>query len=332
MKVIIANPNYIVKVNPPFLSGGGGDGRGITSAEIVDGRLIITFTDGDIEDAGAVTAIVSMAIVGTDLQVEYNNGEIVNLGRVVGQDGATGPQGATGATGPAGPSSLEPFIDAPEELEHFTGYRGGDFSLVFANFTNSGGAITQGTTNNAAFKSISLIRNTIVPSGGSPLTLFRKSSGFLPTYNPAKNDFLFELGFSIAQLPTSGENFVVEISGVNLALNTAFSSAASGIAARVTFDATAGRAIFQLETRLASVSSTAAAATTVAINTAYKMRLRLNQPSGVAQLLVNGTVVATLATNLPTALLMKRILFLKTAGSGTVTADYDYHYDKITFL
>jgi len=353
-----------VYINRSVTGGGGGTaGRGITDAEIVGNDLVLTFDQAPLtENVGRVvgfngnngtngtngatwfqgsSAPSSGLGVNGDFYLNTTTSDVsqkqsgtwVVVTNIKGAQGIQGEQGIQGNTGATGPSSLQPFIDAPEELEHFTGYRGAaDFSLVFGTFTNSGGAIAQVVADNTAFKSITLIRNTIVPLGSNPLTLFRKSSIFLPSYNPAKNEFLFELGFSIAQLPTSAENFAVEISGVNLALNTAFSGSASGIAARVIFDATVGRAIFQLETRNASVSSTAAASTTVAINTAYKMRLRLNQPSGVAELLVNGTVVATLATNLPTALLMKRILFLKTNGSGTVTADYDYHYDKITFL
>jgi hypothetical protein len=252
---------------------------------------------------------------------------------VQGVQGIQGVKGDTGANGANGITSFEPFIDAPEELEHFSGYRGGvDYSLVFAPFTNSGGAVAQVTSNVSAFKSISLIRNTLVPVGSNPLVCFRKSSVTLPTHNPLKNDFILELGFAVPQLPTSAENFAVEISATSTQVNTAFTNAVDGIAGRLIYDATAGRAVFILETRSSNVSSTAIASTTVAINTAYKMRIRLNQPSGIAQLLINGSIVASLSTNLPSVLLVKRLLFLKTNGSGTVTADYDYHYDKITFI
>lgn len=251
-----------------------------------------------------------------------------------GDKGDKGDTGNTGATGATGPSSLEPFIDAPEELEHFTGYRATDLSLVFGSFTNSGGTVTQLASSNGVFKSVSALRLSVNNSGANSLALLRKSSIFNPTYNPVNNEFDFEIGFTVPQLPTSAQNFHLEVSAVSTALNTAFSNAVAGIAGRIEFNASAGRAAFVLETRNASVSSTAIAATTVVINTAYKMRIRLNQPAGTAQLLVNGTVVATLSTNLPNVLLMKRILMIKITGTGggTETADIDYHYDKIRFL
>jgi hypothetical protein len=352
-----------VYINRSVSGGGGGTaGRGITDAEIVGNDLVLTFDQAPLtENVGRVVGFngtngtngtngatwfqgsgapsVGLGVNGdfylnttTQDVSQKQSGTWVVIANIKGAQGIQGEQGIQGATGATGPSSLQPFIDAPEELEHFTGYRGGaDFSLVFgAQTANS--TIVQLTTENTAFESISVIRNTLTPTTGNSLTQFRKSSVFLPTYNPVKNDFIFELGFAIPQLPTAAQNFQIEVSAGSSANNVGFASYVDGVAARLEFNASTGRPSFVLETRAANVSSTAVATITVAINTEYKMRVRLNQPSGVAELIVNGTVVATLATNLPTALLMKRILFIKTAGTGTVIADYDYHYDKITYL
>lgn len=77
----------------------GANGRGITGTAISDGRLLITYTDGDIEDAGAVKFIASIQIVSGDLVITYNDGDVVNMGRVTGTDGASG-NGITAITQP----------------------------------------------------------------------------------------------------------------------------------------------------------------------------------------------------------------------------------------
>jgi hypothetical protein len=323
----------------------GGDGNGITAITQPSPDIMrvatrdlapvdITLVSGNNGTNGATWYISNSAPsngtgVNGDLHVNTTSWQVS-----VKQSGSWVSQGSIkGENGAAGPTSIEPFIDAPEELEHFRGFRGvPEFSQVFGVFVNSGGSIGQATTDVAALKSISVVRNLLTPSGSNPLTLFRKAAIFLPTYNTAKNDFLFELGFAIPQLPTSGENFQVEVSAINAAVNTSFGNVTTGIAARLEFNASVGRAAFVLETKNGGVSSTAIATTSVAINTLYKIRIRLNQPSNTAQLLVNGTVVATLATNLPTGLLMKRILFLKTAGTGTVECYYSYHYERISYI
>jgi hypothetical protein len=78
----------------------GRDGRGITSTAIADGRLLITYTDGVVEDKGPITTEGppgrdGRAIVGTTIQdgalvLTYSDGTSETVGQVVGADGKDG--------------------------------------------------------------------------------------------------------------------------------------------------------------------------------------------------------------------------------------------------
>jgi hypothetical protein len=78
----------------------GRDGRGITGTAIVDGRLVITYTDGVIEDKGPITTVGppgknGRSITGTTIQggalvLSYSDGTSETVGQVVGADGKDG--------------------------------------------------------------------------------------------------------------------------------------------------------------------------------------------------------------------------------------------------
>lgn len=73
----------------------GPPGRGVAGTTIVDGRLVIAYTDGTVQDVGPVVGgegrgIRGTAIVAGRLVVEYTDGETVDLGLVVGPAGETG--------------------------------------------------------------------------------------------------------------------------------------------------------------------------------------------------------------------------------------------------
>lgn len=79
----------------------GADGRGILGTSIVDGRLVVTYTDGTRQDVGTVTGpagtaglpgvgIEATTIEDGQLVVTYTDGTRADVGTVVGAVGATG--------------------------------------------------------------------------------------------------------------------------------------------------------------------------------------------------------------------------------------------------
>lgn len=81
----------------------GADGRGIAGTAIVEGRLLITYTDGVVEDKGPITTAGApgapgkdgRSIIGTTIQdgalvLSYSDGTSETAGRVVGADGVDG--------------------------------------------------------------------------------------------------------------------------------------------------------------------------------------------------------------------------------------------------
>jgi hypothetical protein len=81
----------------------GEDGRGIASTAIVDGRLLITYTDGVLEDKGPIVtqgtpgrdgrSIVGTAIQNGALVLSYSDGTTETVGQVVGENGHDGADG-----------------------------------------------------------------------------------------------------------------------------------------------------------------------------------------------------------------------------------------------
>jgi hypothetical protein len=93
----------------------GGNGRGIASTHLLNGDLVIDYSDGSSADVGTVTGptgvggkdgrgITASAIVGQDLVVTYSDGTSSDLGTVVGSAGSAGATGAQGAAGDPGPT------------------------------------------------------------------------------------------------------------------------------------------------------------------------------------------------------------------------------------
>lgn len=96
-----------VKDQPaPAAGRDGRDGRGIIGTAIVDGRLLITYTDGVVEDKGPITTAGvpgkdGRSIVGTTIQdgalvLSYSDGTSETVGQVVGADGEPGQDGDPG--------------------------------------------------------------------------------------------------------------------------------------------------------------------------------------------------------------------------------------------
>ena len=76
----------------------GVDGRGILGTSVVDGRLIVTFSDGATQDAGQVVGqngaaglngrgITDSDVVDGRLMITYSDGAVEDLGVVIGLDG-----------------------------------------------------------------------------------------------------------------------------------------------------------------------------------------------------------------------------------------------------
>lgn len=83
----------------------GSDGRGITGTTIADGRLMISYTDGTVEDKGVVTGedgepgrgIVTSSITPAGrLVLAYSDGSTEDVGPVVGPGGTNGTDGRDG--------------------------------------------------------------------------------------------------------------------------------------------------------------------------------------------------------------------------------------------
>lgn len=80
------------------------DGRGIVSTAISDGHLLVTYTDGVVDDVGQVQGapgrgIASTTITDGRLIVTFDGGAVRDLGQVVGPDGADGDDGTDGEPG-----------------------------------------------------------------------------------------------------------------------------------------------------------------------------------------------------------------------------------------
>lgn len=93
-----------VPAAPPRDGQDGEDGRGIAATTIRDGRLLITYTDGAIEDKGVIVgpagpagpagkhgrSITGTSIVDGSLVLSYSDGSTETAGQVVGRDGDDG--------------------------------------------------------------------------------------------------------------------------------------------------------------------------------------------------------------------------------------------------
>lgn len=91
----------------------GAEGRGILGTSISGGRLLVTYTDGQIVDVGVVVGapgaegqpgrgVVGSVIEGGRLILTYSDGGRVDVGQVVGAAGARGEPGADGSPGADG--------------------------------------------------------------------------------------------------------------------------------------------------------------------------------------------------------------------------------------
>lgn len=89
---------------PPQVGADGKDGRGIAGTAIVEGRLLITYTDGVLEDKGPVVgqggqpgpagrSIISTTIQDGALVLSYSDGTTETAGQVVGAAGSDGRDG-----------------------------------------------------------------------------------------------------------------------------------------------------------------------------------------------------------------------------------------------
>lgn len=89
-------PGIIGPVGPA-----GADGRGIGGTALVDGRLVLTYTDGTTETVGRVVGapgtqgvgITDSDVVDGRLVLTFSDGATLDVGQVVGADGTAGPAG-----------------------------------------------------------------------------------------------------------------------------------------------------------------------------------------------------------------------------------------------
>lgn len=113
--------DYIAKAIPAPIPGATGQpgangkpgepGRGIASTSIVNGRFLVTYTDGATEDKGVIQGPkgdTGKGIVGTTvntsghLVLTYSDGSQADVGQVVGTNGKDGANGTNGANGKDG--------------------------------------------------------------------------------------------------------------------------------------------------------------------------------------------------------------------------------------
>lgn len=79
----------------------GVDGRGIAGTGIVDGRLVLTYSDGTTETVGQVVGapgaqgvgITDSDVVDGQLVLTFSDGSTLDVGQIVGADGAAGADG-----------------------------------------------------------------------------------------------------------------------------------------------------------------------------------------------------------------------------------------------
>ncbi len=135
---IAANPKEAVipKDGEKGLDGEKGDrgeqgerGRGVASFDVAEGNLMITYTDGQVQNAGKVVGkdgekgvdglagrgILSAGLDAGNLIIRYTDGTAENVGMVVGpagQNGENGQSGTNGTNGTNGVSVIDLQVDS----------------------------------------------------------------------------------------------------------------------------------------------------------------------------------------------------------------------------
>ena len=150
-------------------------GRGITNTAIVAGRLIITYTDTTTQDAGAVTSITLTQIIGNDLIITYNNGNVVNVGRVVGRDGTDGRGIASTSYSSSTGKVTFTYTDGTTFV---TGDLRGN-GIASTSYNSSTGILTFTFTDGTTFSTGDLRGGTGATGNGIASTSYNSSTGVL---------------------------------------------------------------------------------------------------------------------------------------------------------
>jgi Collagen triple helix repeat (20 copies) len=132
-KKIKENPTETIVPKDGDKGDKGDPGRGVTTFDIKDGQLVVSYSDGTTETVGQVVGkdgkdaakaingkdgrgILSTSVTGGALEVRYTDGTTENLGIIVGPEGKPGATGATGASGQPGKDGVDgkPGIDGKD--------------------------------------------------------------------------------------------------------------------------------------------------------------------------------------------------------------------------
>lgn len=131
---VAANPNKVLTPKDGDKGDTGPAGRGVADFNIVDGNLVVNYTDGERKNVGKVVGkdgaigpigpagrgILSSNLVDGALVIHYTDSTTENLGIVVGpagKDGTNGQNGAEGQPGKDGISVLDVKIDATNTVQ-----------------------------------------------------------------------------------------------------------------------------------------------------------------------------------------------------------------------
>jgi hypothetical protein len=144
-KTIKEKPNEPIVPKDGDKGDKGEPGRGVTTFDIKDGQLVVSYSDGTTETVGQVVGkdgkdaakaingkdgrgILSTSVTAGSLEVRYTDGTTENLGIIVGPEGKPGATGATGATGEAGTDGADgqPGIDGKDGQNGTNGVDGKD--------------------------------------------------------------------------------------------------------------------------------------------------------------------------------------------------------------
>lgn len=236
-----------------------------------------------------------------------------------GATGATGPQGATGATGPQGPSgitSLEYNINTPEFWDDFQTTRLWNIS------TSGTGAF--GSSTSIGINGI-LQLNTGSTSSGRASADRTQNSMLLGT-----GKITIRTRVQFLNLSTASEEY---IAFVGLSDKIDGTDATDGVYFR--YQRTSGGDFWQCITANSNSLTVQTTGVAIAINTWYNLAIIINAAGTSAEFYINGTLVQTITTNLPTAsgrFTNEVLCMFKTFGSSgrTMYADYWFFRQELT--
>ena len=250
--------------------------------------------------------------------------------------GGQGDKGDKGDRGDRGISDLSFQKVAHQTIEHFEGSAvTGVISNFYTTLTQNGAVITQRSTAKSGFKSATLVDFSVALSAGAAQVILRKAIGatvFAYIFNPAAQSCEMEMKFLLDQLPTSANDFLLDMKMTDTS-SAAFESSPNGVQAKIYWDSGLGRAAIALTTKETNPTTQISSETSsfeLQAGVVYTMRIIYVRSANLCNLYMatalpnNNAQVASRTLRLPSTFLSPSVRILKVTGSSAVTGTIDY--------